>query len=100
MTKTMRNNIRIIYGSEYAIISAHTSSDMKTLINIIRDIVDASTAVSTVATIMECMTGIIRGKSDVCDSETGTDESTIFVHVDTKAIVITFTGFQVKSENL
>jgi hypothetical protein len=99
MTKIKRETISIIYGSEYAIIKAKLNSDMNVLINVLRGI-SGSVAASVIATVMTAMTEIIREKCTVYDTETGTDLSIISVHVDATDIIISFTGFEIKSEKL
>jgi len=100
MTKIKRETISIIYGSEYAIIKCKLNSDMKVLVNVLRGICGGSVAASVIATVMTAMTEIIRGQCTVYDSETGTQISIISVHVDASDIIISFTGFEIKSENL
>ena len=99
MTKIKRETVSIIYGSEYAIIKAKLNSDMNVLVNVLRGICSGSVAASVIATVMTAMTEIIRGKT-VYDNETGTALSIISVHVDASDIIISFTGFEIKSENL
>lgn len=100
MTKIKRETVTIIYGSEYAIVKSKLNSDMNVLVNILRGICSGSVAASVIATVMTAMTEIIRGQCTVYDSETGTAVSIISVHVDASDIIISFTGFDIKSENL
>lgn len=99
MTKATRDNISIIYGSEYAIIKAKMDSNMQVLTALLLCICDEYAASTTISKVMSCMSDIIRGKCTVCDAETGT-QSIISVHVDTSDIIVSFTGFQINSEVL